>query len=196
MSTLKTLSRSLSLHSLVLGASLVLSLATSGCCFGGSSAPAPIVGSQPAFPSVAPSVIPGAPSAMPMITLAPGFAPDPTTVMTTAGGPIQASSMATPDVFCAGSIGAMPNVTLTTTAPIAGLRVLVRATEDTTLFVRLSDGRVLCNDDGGGYPNPMVEGFFPAGTHQIYVGSFHMGETPAATVGFTVNPALQNTMLP
>ena len=163
---------------------------------GGSSTPtAP-------FPITAP-VIPAAPvapvmAAAPMqnIALAAGFAPDPTVVATTAGGPVSASSMAPPDVFCAGSIGVTPNITLTTTTAIAGLRVLVRSTEDTTLMVRLADGRVLCDDDGGGYPNPAVMGDFPPGVTQIYVGSFHVGETPAATVGFTTNPAMQNAALP
>ncbi len=37
---------------------------------------------------------------------------------------------------------------------------------------------------------------FPAGVHQIYVGAFHEGEMPAATVGFTTNPSLLNDSLP
>ncbi len=164
----------------------------------GGGTPAPSV-PPPVIPPIAPpsvAPVPVAPAAMQMLTLQAGFAPDPTTLATTAGGPISASTMATPDAFCPGSIGALPNVTLTTTTPIAGLRVLVRSSEDTTLLVRLSDGRVLCNDDGGGYPNPVVMGDFPPGVHQIYVGSFHVGDTPAATVGFSVNPALQNRALP
>ena len=63
-------------------------------------------------------------------------------------------------------------------------------------MVRLSDGTMLCDDDGGGYPNPAVTGNFPAGVHQIYVGAFHMGETPPATVAFTTNPAIMNAQLP
>ena len=184
----------LSLRNLVLGTGILLALGSAGCCMGGSSTPtAPI-------PTIAVPTIPGipavAPAAMQMITLGAGFAPDPTIVATTAGGSIPASTLAVGDAYCAGSIGAMPNITLTTTTAIAGLRVLVRATDDTTLVVRLSDGRVLCDDDGGGYPNPAVQGDFPAGVHQIYVGSFHVGETPAATVGFTTNPAIVNAALP
>jgi hypothetical protein len=195
MSTQKTLSlRSFSAPNLLLGTSLVLSLGASGCCFGGTSAPT----TDPFPPIVAPvgtaPVL--APAAMQTITLGAGFTPDPTIVATTAGGSVPASTFSTGDAYCAGNIGALPNITLTTTTPISGLRVLVRASEDTTLVVRLADGRVLCNDDGGGYPNPLVEGEFPAGVHQIYVGAFHVGETPAATVAFTTNPALQNIALP
>lgn len=191
MSTPKTLS----IRHLVLGTSVLLSLATSGCCFGGTSAP---TGAAPILPPIAvpAPTAPLAPAAMQAITLGAGFAPDPTIALTTAGGSIPASTFSTGDAYCAGNVGAVPNITLTTTTPILGLRVLVRASEDTTLIVRLSDGRVLCNDDGGGYPNPMVEGDFPAGVHQVYVGAFHAGETPAATVGFTTNPAFQNASLP
>jgi hypothetical protein len=187
--------RSVTLHHLMLGTSVVLALAASGCCFTPSSTPTP-TGTSP-FPPIAPPSMPVvAPAAMQMVTLAAGFAPDPNIITTTAGGSVPASSFSTGDAYCAGSVGAMPNVTLTTTTPISGLRVLVRAGEDTTLVVRLSDGRMLCDDDGGGYPNPMVQGDFPAGVHQVYVGSFHVGETPQATVAFTTNPMLTNAALP
>lgn len=185
-----------------LATSLLLALAMPGCCFGGTAPtatdPFAIPAVAPAIPAptgAAPTVAP-APAAMQAVTLGAGFAPDPTVVTTTAGGSVAASTLATPGVFCGGNVGLVPNVTLTTTAPIAGLRVLARSAEDTTLMIRLSDGTVLCDDDGGGYPNPAVQGTFPAGVHQVYVGAFHTGQTPAATVAFTTNPALQNAALP
>lgn len=183
-----------SLSSLLLGASVAASATASGCCYLPSADPAAPAPSLAVAPAVAPMAAPAAGTQS--VTLGAGFLPDPTTVATIAGGSVPASSMATPDVYCAGNIGMVPNVTLTTTTPIYGLRVLVRSTADTTLAVRLADGRVLCNDDGGGYPNPAVEADFPAGVHQIYVGAFHAGEVPAATVGFTTNPALLNEQLP
>ncbi len=186
---------SFSLRHLVLGTSIAMAIGTAGCCMGGGSS----TPSAPILPPIAPiaPVAPAmAPAAMQAVTLAAGFMPDPNVVTTTAGGPISASTLAPPDGYCAGSIGVTPNVTLTTTTPITGLRVLVRSTEDTTLMVRLSDGRVLCDDDGGGYPNPMVQADFPAGVHQIYVGSFHTDETPAATLGFTELATLTNDQLP
>jgi hypothetical protein len=182
----------LSLRALVLGGGAAAALAASGCCMGGgSSAPIAPIAPVPAVAAPAPFA-----AGTQMLTLSAGFLPDPTTAATVAGGGISASTLATPDVYCAGNVGVLPNMTLTTTTPIAGLRVLVRSTADTTLVVRLSDGRVLCNDDGGGYPNPAVMADFPAGTHQIYVGSFHTGETPAATIGLTTNPMLANEALP
>lgn len=185
-----------SLRDLLLGTSLVATLAASaaGCCMGGSG---PSPGAVAPIPSVAPFAAPTAiPASTQLVTLGAGFAPDPNIVLTTAGGPVPASTLATDGTYCAGNVGALPSITLTTTTPIAGLRVLVRSASDTTIAVRLSDGRVLCDDDGGGYPNPAVQGDFPAGVHQIYVGSFHTGETPAATVGFTTSPFLVNAALP
>lgn len=182
-----------SFSSLVLGAGVSASVAASGCCYvPSSSSPATPAPSLAVAPAVAAPSVGGTQS----LALNAGFLPDPMTVATVAGGAVPASTLATPDVYCAGNVPMVPNVTLTTTTPVFGLRVLVRSTADTTLAVRLSDGRVLCNDDGGGYPNPAVEADFPAGVHQIYVGAFHAGETPAATVGFTTNPALLNEQLP
>lgn len=178
---------------LAAGAMASVSISVTGCCMAGGSspsAPAPL----PAFPT--PSVAPAAPGGTQVVTIGAGFAPDPTVATTIAGGGIAASSLVTDGTYCAGNVGMLPNVSLTTTTPIAGLRVLVRSSEDTTIMVRLSDGRVLCDDDGGGYPNPAVLADFPAGTHQIYVGTFHSGDAPLATVGFTTNPALPNVALP
>jgi hypothetical protein len=184
-----TLTRSI--RPLVLGTGLAASL-VSGCCFGGTPSPA----AAPALPAVAPIAVAPAPMGTQFVTLNAGFVPDPTIASTTAGGGVPASTLATDGTYCAGNVGLLPNVTLTTTTPIAGLRVLVRSATDTTIAVRLSDGRVICDDDGGGYPNPAIQADFPAGTHQIYVGAFHAGETPAATVGFTTNPMLSNAALP
>ncbi len=176
----------------VLGLAL---LGASGCCMGGSAPVAPIAPIVPP-PAVAPAIVAPPAVAAQAVTIGAGFVPDPNIVYTYAGGPIAGSSMSTGDTYCNGWLAAAPNITLTTTTPIAGLRILARAADDSTLAVRLSDGRVLCDDDGGGYPNPAITADFPAGVHQIYVGTFRMGETPLATVGITTNPAYQNTLLP
>jgi hypothetical protein len=180
---------------------VVLALGIGGCCFGG--------GTTTSTPGVAPP-IPGLPTQAPVaapvggsssITLAPGFAPDPTTVAVVAGGPVSGSTMGAADGWCAGNYPATAQITLTTAA-IPGLRVIARSDQDTTMAIRLADGRVFCNDDGAGYPNPqidasVIEGGIPAGTHQVYIGSFGTGGQGAnATVGFTVNAALQPAQLP
>lgn len=184
---------------LPLGAGFLLALGSAGCCMGGTApAPMPI-----APPSVAPAVAPAVPAAgaavaSTAVTIGAGFAPDPNVVSTFAGGPVPGSSMATGDEYCGGHHPALPNVTLTTTTPISGLRVLVRGTTgaDPYLAVHLSDGRWMCDDDGGGYPNPAVMADVPAGVHQIYVGSFRSGEVLPATVAFTTNGALTFDSMP
>ncbi len=186
---------------LPLGAGILLALGSAGCCMGGTAAPAPAPIVPPIAPAVAPAVAPaaaGAPAASTAITIGAGFAPDPNVVSTFAGGPVPGSSMATGDEYCGGHHPAAPNVTLTTTTPIAGLRVLVRGTTgaDPYLAVRLSDGRWMCDDDGGGYPNPAVTADVPAGVHQIYVGSFRTGEVLPATVAITTNAAMDFNSMP
>jgi hypothetical protein len=178
-----------------------MSVVVAGCCFGGN----PIIPPPPVDPPVTggggtvfgggtvsggatgPVVSGGA------ITIAPGFAPDPTVTTGTAGGPVQASSMG---VSCRGTIATAPNVILTTTGAIPNLRILVNAPQDTTLVVRLANGQVLCDDDGGGYPNPAVTGSFPPGQHQIFVGTYNPSATGVGyTLGLTTNPGLTPVML-
>lgn len=182
-----------------LGAGFLMALGAAGCCMGGGSA-APIAPMPSVVaPAIAPPVAPGlAPVASTAITIGAGFAPDPTVVSTFAGGPISGSSLATGDEYCGGNLPVLPNVTLTTTTPITGLRVLVRGTTgaDPYIAVQLSDGRWMCDDDGGGYPNPAVMADVPAGVHQIYVGSFRSGEVLPATVAVTTNPALTFDSMP
>jgi hypothetical protein len=159
-----------------------------GCCFGGNPIVPPPPVTSTTTPPVTPPVVGGS-----AITLAPGFAPDPTVVTGTAGGPVQASTMG---ALCRGTIATAPNFTLTTTGAFPNLRVLVNAAQDTTLVVRLSNGQVLCDDDGGGYPNPAVAGAFPPGQHQVYVGTYSPTATGTPfTLGFTTNSMATPTTL-
>jgi hypothetical protein len=169
-------------------ASGALAAALAGCCFGG----APSLPPPPVPPPPVPPLAGAAPSTATVhgtaVALAPGFAPDPTLLVGNAGGPVEASTMG---AECRGTVGAAPNFVLQTAAAMPNLRVVVSSPADTTLVVRLSDGRVLCDDDGGGYPNPMVSGSFPAGSHQIYVGTYSPDATGAAfTLGLTANPTV------
>lgn len=172
-----------------------------GCCFGGfprlsppPTAAPPIGGGIVAPPSTYPTQGITTIAAATAITIAPGFAPDPTLAMGTAGGPTPANTMG---AMCRGSIATAPNVTLTTTAALPNVRILVRSEADTTLIVRLSDGRVLCDDDGAGYPNPAVMTALPVGTHQIYVGTYSPTARGAAfTLGITTQPTTTSASLP
>ncbi|MDQ3033350.1 MAG: hypothetical protein M3Y87_13100 [Myxococcota bacterium] len=125
---------------------------------------------------VAPSA-PGAP-----ITIAPGFLPDPQTARGVAGGPVSASTMGP---TCRGYITATPSHVLTTTGAFTNLRVIVSAQSDTTLVIQRSDGTVLCDDDSEIF-NPIIEGAFPPGVHNVFVGTYSAATAGAPyTVGFT-----------
>lgn len=179
---------------------VVLAAVAGGCCFSAPAAPI-----APVAPTVTPTGV-GAtptPAAPPPVAIAPqsltlgaGFAPDPTTVAVVAGGPVSGSTMTSE--FCTGNYPAAPQITLTLTAALSSLRVVGRASEDTTLAVRFPDGRLVCDDDGGGYPNPAIDIVGAgAGTYQVYAGSFGTsGQGATATIGFTTNPVLQPAQLP
>ena len=136
------------------------------------------------FPWPPVSAPPGAPSmaAPRTLTLARGFSPNPTTLTVTAGGPVAVSPL------CAGNFPTEPNIVLSTTAPME-LRVQTRSAEDTTLQIRFSDGRVLCNDDAVGI-NAMLDTTFPAGTHQIFIGTFMLRSAASAEVDIVDDTAV------
>lgn len=177
---------------------VLLAVGAAGCCFGGGSG-APITPPPGPGTGTGPIAAPPPPAAgAQSITLGAGFAPDPTTVAVTAGGTVPGSSMGAADGWCAGNYPAAAQITLTTTAALPNLRVVGRASEDTTMAIRFPDGHVQCNDDGGGYPNPALDiPNAPAGAYQVYIGSFSSsGQGVTATVGFTTNLALQPAQLP
>lgn len=131
------------------------------------------------------------------ITLSgPGFTPDPTTTSGQAGGALQASSLASADVNgngCPGSIPAMPQHTLHLATALPLLRVLVNASEDTTLLIRSPSGAFYCNDDSGDPNNglnPVIEiPSAPPGDYAVYVGAY--GENAMLStyaIGFTTTP--------
>jgi hypothetical protein len=106
--------------------------------------------------------------------------------------------MGAADGWCSGNYPAAAQINLTLGAALPNLRVVGRATEDTTMAIRFPDGHVQCNDDGGGYPNPALDIANAApGAYQISVGSFGTsGQGATATIGFTTNLALQPAQLP
>ena len=124
-----------------------VALTAAGCCMGGGGGG----GGGAAF------------------SLAPGFQPDPTTATGSAGGIVDASSL---NSECRGYVSITPSHVLTATGAFPNLRIAVNGgSADLTLVVRRPDGTYLCNDDSEGL-NPMVEGPFAAGEHQIFVGTY------------------------
>jgi hypothetical protein len=157
---------------------LGLALALSGCCFGGT----PGAGVTPPPPGTGGAPVAGGP----MVTLAPGFAPDPMTMSGNAGGPVDAMTIGP---LCRGYIAAAPNHILNVTGAFPSLRVTANSSIDTTMVIRLSDGRVLCNDDFEGL-NPGVTDMFPVGQHQLWIGSYTPGGSGAYTLSVTAAGAV------
>lgn len=144
-------------------------LALAGCCLGGPAGP------------------PGS------LSLAPGFAPDPTTMRGSAGAELDAASFGP---GCIGHVSRTPDHVLALEAPMPYLRIVARAAEDVTLVVRRPDGSFLCNDDHQGR-DPMVEGELEAGSYQIYVGSYSVeARATPYTIAFTTDRALEPSALP
>ncbi len=174
---------------------VLLAVGIQGCCFGGGGSTPPVITPPPGMPVVPPGAAVAPATAPQAITLGAGFTPDPTTVVVTAGGPVSGSTMGAADGWCAGNYPAAAQINLTLSAALPNLRVVGRATEDTTMAIRFPDGHVQCNDDGGGYPNPALD--IPnaaAGAYMVYIGSFSSsGQGVASTVAFTTNAALAPT---
>jgi hypothetical protein len=160
--------------------SAAIALALGGCCMGGGTA-TPATPLPPGTPGTAVAPTAGGP----MVALAPGFAPDPMVLSGTAGGPVDAS---TNGPLCRGWIAAAPNHILNVTAPFTSLRVTASSSIDTTMVIRLSDGRVLCNDDFE-MTNPGLVDAFPVGQHQVWIGSYSMGGTAPYTLNISAAAA-------
>jgi hypothetical protein len=124
------------------------------------------------------------------VTLAPGFMPDPHTVIGTSGGEVMASSLgitASNGGYCTGYISANPDHIFTSSGSFPYLRIdAVGANSgDTTMVILDPTGQYRCDDDGGGYPNPRIAGAFPPGTYRVWVGSYGSGEFHQYSLSFT-----------
>jgi hypothetical protein len=116
------------------------------------------------------------------VVIGPGFVPTPIIMAGTAGGTVDAATMGGTTTYGYGCIGMMPATpqhVLEVTAPISHLRIVVDTftagpggSNDTTLYVRLPGGTVLCDDDSGGELQPMVEGAVMAGRVEVFVGGY------------------------
>ena len=131
------------------------------------------------------------------VPLAPGFQPQPIATQGVAGGPVDASTMGP---GCVGWVSPQPSHVLQLSASFQNLRILVNSQTDTVLVVRAPNGTVRCNDDYrvndpvGGF-NPVVEGAFMPGPHQVFVGSYQNAITGPYVIGFTELPQIQTTQL-
>lgn len=144
--------------------------------------PSPTAAADPVVPSpVEPTA---APSGEANVSLSPGFMPDPHKTRGQASGAAMATTLGAGAATCAGMIPAAPQHTLTLQSDFANLRVLVNSATDTNLVIRKPDGTFACADDVEGL-NPIVEGAFPAGTYQVYVGTYNSASSGPYVIGFT-----------
>ncbi len=106
-----------------------------------------------------------------------GFVPDPQTVHVTSGGPVDVSYLGN---GCHGYASASPTFLVRWGGSTGRLRFYIEETggdaADTTMVVLAPDGTWYCNDDGAGYPNPLINiEPSPAGEYRIWVASYNEG---------------------
>ncbi|MCB9613727.1 MAG: hypothetical protein H6721_07935 [Sandaracinus sp.] len=104
-----------------------------------------------------------------VITLTPGFVPDPVTASGTSGGGVDVSTLA---FGCVGFATTVPDHVVTLTAPFRELTFMVRGVNgDVSIMVERPDGTLLCNDDYEG-TDPLVVGRdLPAGDYRVWIPS-------------------------
>lgn len=146
---------------------------------------------DPPMPQMPPGMQPtGAP-----VPLATGFQPDPVVLSGVSGGPVAAAEIA-PGQPCVGYLPAQPSHLLQLQTYFANLRILVNSGQDTTLVIRGPDGSFRCNDDANPQDlNPIVEGPFPAGVYQVFVGTYQPSIQAPYAIGFTELPQVTAAML-
>lgn len=102
----------------------------------------------------------------------PGFQPDPMALEGQSGGQMD---VRTTFSQCRGWIASdRPDHVITLTQPFNYLRIEGNASDDTTLVMQGPAG-TLCDDDSAGNRNPRLEGTWPAGTYNVWVGSYNEG---------------------
>ncbi len=87
---------------------------------------------------------------------------------------------------CRGWVSGDPSHVFTFTGEFSQLIMRVSSNADTTLLVEGPRG-TLCNDDSFGL-DPSIGGTWPAGTYNVYVGSFDYGAAPQYTLSLLELP--------
>jgi len=130
------------------------------------------------------------------IPVAPGFQPQPMVVPGVLVPGTQDAAALSPG--CVGHIPPQPNHLLQVQGNFAQLRVMVSSQADTVLVIRAPNGSVRCNDDlrPGETLNPGIDGPFPPGSYQVFVGSYQSAAQGPYSLGITTNPAIQPEQLP
>ncbi|UJR84019.1 hypothetical protein [Sandaracinus amylolyticus] len=78
---------------------------------------------------------------------------------------------------CRGYVPDAPQLVLRSSRPMS-LRIAPQAVSgDLVMLVVAPDGRVLCDDDGGGSLNPLISAVVPPGDTRVWVGTYHHAES-------------------
>jgi len=113
--------------------------------------------------------------------LAPRFVPDPRLIALSAGGPVNASTLA---AGCVGWVSRAPDyrVEWTTNANAGALIFSAASQSDTVLVIKDAQGNWRCDDDGGeGSFNPAIRiQAPPSGRYDVWVGIFASGSVVPA----------------
>lgn len=96
-----------------------------------------------------------------------------------AGGPMPFSSIG---ASCTGYGTATPSHVVWIDRAVPMLTLRGSSEIDTVMVVRVPSGEMLCNDDGDGYPNPLVTTPGDAGRYDIWVGTYSAGNSGDYTV--------------
>lgn len=121
------------------------------------------------------------------VRLERGFMPDPHMVSITAGGSIDVNVGG-----CSyGYVANAPDVDFQYQSNGgSNLYIYVRSDEDTTLLINLPDGSWVCNDDGLGNRNPIVQiPNAPGGLYDIWVGTYSDSMASATLYISEINPS-------
>ncbi len=117
-------------------------------------------------------------AALPFVSLAADFKPDPYVLQHRAGGPVIGSSSFSDS--CRGYVAAEANHVLELTDSLPQLRISVESVDDTSLIVFDRKNNLLhCNDDTNGANPEVVIQDAPASIFEIFVGNFQEGQQAA-----------------
>lgn len=127
------------------------------------------------------------------LNLRAGFTPDPQLMRGNMGGTVDASRF---NPSCSGSVHPQPSHVVRSRTGFRNIRFVVSSEADATLMVRLPNGAVLCDDDGGEGLNPLIETASPAGEIHIWVGVWSSrNEGQPYTIGITELPHITASTL-
>ncbi len=116
------------------------------------------------------------------VNLRSGFTPDPARKTGVSGGQLDASHLGN---GCRGWIAGRPDHILRLTSNFNFFRIFVTSDSDTTLVVRLPNGRFVCNDDANNLNPAISRNRWRRGLYRVWVGSYSEGDNSQYNIGFT-----------